>query len=82
MSHILKAHVPVKYHSYLSSTPKVTKVKDLGIVAYHGEPDVEQITYEYGSVKPSANTIILPALINKNENGKLSQISVIIHWGT
>ena len=80
MSQTLKAHIPTKYHSYLSSEPKVTKVKDLGIVAYHGEDNVEQITYEYGAVKSSKHTIILPALINRNENGKLSQVSVIIHW--
>jgi hypothetical protein len=77
----LKAHVPTKYHSYISTEPtKVTKVIDLGIVAYHGEANVEHITYEYGTASAAAHTAILPAIINRNEKGKLSQISVIIHY--
>jgi hypothetical protein len=72
----MKAHIPLKYHSYISKEPtKVTKVNDVGIVAYHGEDNVEQITYEYGTSKTVA---ILPALININEKGKLKQVSVII----
>jgi hypothetical protein len=77
---LIKQSVPGKYHSYITSEPtKVTKVIDAGIVAYQGESNVELVTYEYGTVK-SSHTIILPALINRNDNGKLTQISVIIHW--
>ncbi len=76
----LKQYVPSKYHIYLSAKPtKVTRVTDFGIVAYHGEPNVEQITYEYGTVDKS-QTIILPALANINKDGQLTQISVIIHY--
>ena len=77
----LKAHIPEKYHSYISNKPtKVTKTTDNGIVAFHGEANVELITYEYGTIDKQ-HTIIMPALINLNKNGKLTQISVIIHWG-
>jgi hypothetical protein len=77
---MIKQSVPSKYHTYILGEPtKVTKVIDNGIVAYQGEPNVELITYEYGTLK-SNHTIILPALINRNDNGKLSQISVIIHY--
>ena len=77
---MIKQSAPSKYHSYITGEPtKVTKVVDNGIVAYQGMSNVELITYEYGTVKAN-HTIILPALINRNDNGKLSQISVIIHW--
>ena len=72
-------HVPLKYHSYIKSTPKITTSVDIGIVAYHGESNVEHVTYEFGTDKMT-HTIILPALINQHINGKLKQTSVIIHW--
>jgi hypothetical protein len=76
----LTKHIPAKYHGYINTKPKVTKNTDNGIVAYHGETNVEHITYEYGTIDKS-HTIILPALINLNQNGSLTQISVIIHYG-
>jgi hypothetical protein len=76
----LKQYVPSKYHSYINAKPtKVTRVTDNGIVAYHGESNFELITYEYGAANKS-QTIILPALINLNKDGHLTQVSVIIHY--
>lgn len=76
----LKQYVPAKYHNYINDQPtKVTRVTDNGIVAYHGEPNVELITYEYGTTGKS-QTIILPALVNLNKDGQLTQVSVIIHY--
>jgi hypothetical protein len=73
--------VPKKYHSFIAGKPtKVTKVIDLGLVAYTGEINVQHITYEYGAVSTAPHTVILPALINRNDNGNLTQISVIIHY--
>ena len=77
----LNSCVPKKYHSYISGKPtKVTNGTDLGIVAYAGEPNVQHVTYEFGTAKSSQHTIVLPALINRNENANLQQISVIIHY--
>ncbi len=76
----LRNHIPVKYHSYIKSKPtKVTEITDNGIICFHGESNVKLITYEYGTTA-SAHTQIFPAIINMSDRGKLTQISVIIHF--
>jgi hypothetical protein len=68
--------IPSKYINHITVPSKITSTTDQGILAYHGETDVEHITVEYGNFKDT--TVILPALVNIRDNNKLKQISVML----
>jgi hypothetical protein len=79
---LFQNHLPDKYLKLINDpnvAVKIHRSTDSGLAAYHGEEGVEHVTYEFNN-KTFPNTIIMPALINTCKQGKLSQISVIVHF--
>lgn len=77
---ILKEYVPKQHWPHMIGKPTITQETGPGISAYHGF-EVQKVYYEFGDKSAAqAQTLILPALVNKNGANGLVQISVILHY--